>query len=846
MTGGLYSLKQAWTRLVLGLVVGVAAVQAVAGADYRSLGYTYLSPLPGAEYTSPRTAFVLVRFQNVSPTDVTNLVEFIHVTGAATGVHTGQTRIAMDQRTVIFQNSQPFQPYEIVTVSLAPNLASGATGTVSPFRYQFAISGRMTNFPGPAPKGATIRPPLAPRGVAARPGFQSVARAPAVANSGIAFGYTFAAKDLSKGIDGIMPNGVSVPSDFPRVNITVNNNPDPDYIFLNNWSGAYDIIFDNHGSPVWYTRVANIHGDLRVQPNGLLTLLSYSGGMHFKSLDNHYRQVTNYWAGNGYSIDDHELQVLADGSYYLIALNTATVDMTQFIANGNPAASVTENILQGFSPAGQLVFQWRAWDHLDILDQEQFIDLTSSAFDFPHMNAIDIDTDGNLLLSSRNTSEITKIDRNTGAIIWRLGGGHNQFTFVNDPLNGPRNQHAIRMVTTNDYTLFDNGNLHSPSVSRGVEYVLDPIDLTATLVWQYPPTPTNSLFSWYMGNVQRLTNGNTLINWAVGSLPKLTEVRPDGTKAFEMNWVDQWQTYRTWRCPWQGSARQPYLIVETYPDNVTLIFNQFGDTNVAFYKIYGGTVSQSTNLLAISGVTLARLVNFQNNGTYYFRVTGVNQQGVEGPFSNEASATVNFIKPGQNMVQNGDFSQGTNFWIWTLSGGATAAWAIEGGVSHFYITNGTTTPANIQLKQTGYPIVQGRKYVFQFDAWASTPRYIQAMVAQDGPPNLDYSGASSPYLTPIPSHFRYVFTMNAATDFDADVLFNLGSSSADVFLDNVSLFNPPPGDINLDGRVDLLDLQLLTQDWMKQQSGLSTDLDGSGKVDFKDFGILGENWSGSN
>jgi hypothetical protein len=46
--------------------------------------------------------------------------------------------------------------------------------------------------------------------------------------------------------------------------------------------------------------------------------------------------------------------------------------------------------------------------------------------------------------------------------------------------------------------------------------------------------------------------------------------------------------------------------------------------------------------------------------------------------------------------------------------------------------------------------------------------------------------------------------------------------------------------------VDLLDLQLLTQDWLKQQSGLSTDLDGSGKVDFKDFGILGENWSGSN
>jgi hypothetical protein len=181
-----------------------------------------------------------------------------------------------------------------------------------------------------------------------------------------------------------------------------------------------------------------------------------------------------------------------------------------------------------------------------------------------------------------------------------------------------------------------------------------------------------------------------------------------------------------------------------------------------------------------------------------------------------------------------------------LSGSAAASWAIENGVSHFYITNGTATPANIQLKQTGFPIVQGKKYVFQFDAWASSPRYIQAMVAQDGSPNLNYSGTSSTYLTPAPNHFRYVFTMNAATDFNADVLFNLGSSSADVFLDNASLFNSPPGDINLDGRVDFLDLRLLTSDWLKQQSGLSSDLNSDGKVDFRDFSILGENWSGSN
>ena len=45
------------------------------------------------------------------------------------------------------------------------------------------------------------------------------------------------------------------------------------------------------------------------------------------------------------------------------------------------------------------------------------------------------------------------------------------------------------MVTTNDYTMFDDGNLHNPSVSRGVEYIVNTNNMTATLVWQYPPRP---------------------------------------------------------------------------------------------------------------------------------------------------------------------------------------------------------------------------------------------------------------------------------------------------------------------------------------------------------------------
>jgi hypothetical protein len=797
--------------------------------DYRSLGYMYLSPLPAAEYTSPQTRFVLVRFQNVAPNALTNLSSFIQVTGKLSGPHAGLTKIAGDGRTVIFQMSSDFTPNEMVTVSLAPGVPAAAGGPIPPYQYQFVVSGHL---PGTSPSTVTVSVPPEDW---TKPPPSSKGKDPGISMMGLAT---------------TMPNGVSVPSDFPFINVTTRNNPDPDPIFIDNRGGGgrpYNVIFDNNGSPLWYMRMPDERRDMKVQHNGVMTMLARDGaGNHFNGFNNHYQLITNYWAANGYSVDEHELQVLADGTYFLVSLRTETVDMSRYVTGGNTAASVTEQVLQQFTPAGELIFQWRAWEHLDVRAQQQFINIQGSGFDFPHMNAIDVDTDGNILLSARNTSEVTKINRDNGDIIWRLGGVHNQFTFVNDPLSGPRNQHAIRMVTTNRYTLFDNGNLHSPSQSRAVEYLINTTNMTATDVWQYPNPATPSIYSFYMGNAQRLTNGNTLINWAVGNLPKLTEVRPDGTKAFEMNWVDQWEAYRTWRCPWQGSALQPYLILEPYPDNLTLIFNQFGDTNVAFYRIYGGTTPQPTNWLADSGVTLKRLSYLPNGSTYYFRVTAVNRQGIEGPYSNETNATINIIKPGQNMMVNGDFSSGTGSWVWTLSGGATAAWVIESGVSHIYITNGTATLPNIQLKQTGKAIVQGKKYVFEFDAWSASPRYIEAKVAQDAAPNLNYSGTTSTFLTPTHSHFRYVFTMTATTDFNASVFFNMGSSPYGVWLDNVSLYYVAPGDLNTDKQVDYTDLKTLTSQWLQGGGGLTGDLDSSGRVDFKDFGILGENWSGGN
>jgi hypothetical protein len=648
---------------------------------------------------------------------------------------------------------------------------------------------------------------------------------------------------VTPGQTGIMPNGVSVPSDFPHINITINSSPDPGYIFLDNRGGggkSYNVIFDNSGAPVWYQVMPDERRDMKVQPNGVLTMLARTGGDRFVGLNTNYQEIASYWAVNGHSTDEHELQVRAGGRYLLIGLRTETVDMTRYLAGANPAASVGETVIQEFTSDGDLIFQWRAWDHYDVRDVE-LDDPRSASFRFPHLNAIDIDQDGHILVSCRHLSEVTKINRDTGQIIWRLGGAHSDFTFVNDALNGFRNQHTIRVVGPNRYTLFDNGDLHNPPVSRAVEYELDLTNRTATVVWQYRETP--DLYAYYMGNAQRLPNGNTLINWVIGNLPKLTEVRPDGTKAFEMNWVNQYEAYRVWRCPWQGWALKPYLIVEAYPDNVTLLFNQFGDASVDYYRIYGGTNASPTNLLAISKTTLKRLNNVANGARNYFRVTAVSTNGVEGAFSNEEDLVVNIVKPGQSMVLNGDFAAGTNSWAWSVTGAATAGWKITNGAAFIDLTNAGAQLSDVHLRQAGMKLIQGREYVLEFDAWTPQPRAIEARLGQNQAPLASYRLAS-PSLTPVPQHFTYPFVMTNATDLNARLTVNCGTSTRDVYLDNVSLWLVAVGDLNRDRCVDFADLAVFTSQWLRQGAGLTADLNGDGKVDFQDYAIFAENWSG--
>ena len=729
-------LKSTWLMILFTLTVAAATV-------VKTDRFEYLYPAPNAQHIPPQAQLIL----RPHSAQELHLLKSIQVT-AASGAIEGSIKIASDGRTLLFTPDKPLPAGETVEVQL-PGQAP----------YRFTVS--SSHFIPEPVKESETQPEL---------------------------------RKTAVGQARIMPNGVSVPGDFTYIHPIVNLNPAPGYIFINNsHSGSvrYNVIFDNDGSPIWYLRTGGEdRRDFKVQKNGWITMLVRSGfdfGQGHVAYDRNYRQVKTFHAVNGYATDEHELQVLENGGYLLLGVRGQTVDMRSYIDGGKRNAGVSVTAIQEFTPNGELIFLWDALEQIDeYLPYLELDDPRSDGFRFPHMNAVDIDDDGHILLSCRHLSTVFKINRKTGEIIWRLGGEFSDFTFVNDPLNGFRNQHDIRNLGGGHYTVFDNGNLHNPPVSRGVEYQLDMAKMTATLVWEYRNPPTMG-YSHYMGNAQRLPNGNTYINWVLGGQPQSTEVTKDGRVVYEMRYADSHNVYRSFRFPWDGKALKPTLYVDSQTNGAALIFNQFGDPDVAYYKIYGGLSRRPRTLLDTSKVTLKVLNNLENGRRYYFQVTSVSKTGVESDFSNEESAVVNILRPGVNMTVNGDFANGKDGWIFDLQSGADAEWTIENGVSHFKIKNGGSAVYGVQLRQNGIPLTKGETYLFEFDAWADADRTIEAKVGQDGGLFINYSRIGLSALTRRLKHFAYTFVMQEESDESVRVVFNCGNSTTDVYLDNISV-----------------------------------------------------------
>ncbi len=585
-------------------------------------------------------------------------------------------------------------------------------------------------------------------------------------------------------------NGVAVPADFPVMKPQIlTNETAPGRLFLSSRFGpGYIMVLENDGTPYFYRRMPGEALDFKPQPTGLLTWFDYSAGQGFTGMDSCFRDIADFRCVNGFNTDEHEMVMLPDGRYFLIAKGYHYKDMRALVPGGVKNAMLYDQHIQEFDRDGNLLFQWLCTDYFHVLDAA-YEDLTQPKIDYVHLNSIALDYDGHLVISSRNLSEVTKINRDTGELMWRFGGRNNQFRFTGAD-SGFFYQHCVRPVAgkKDHYLLFDNGNHHQPPVSRAVEYVLDPIAETAERVWEFRH-PSDFYAPW-MGSVQRLPNGNTLINWGGGDLPVATEVTPEGRIVYEAYFENGCGCYRTFRSCWQGNAAKPVLMAESWQDRVILYFNKFGDQKISNYRIYGGKNPEHLSPMLTTSETFVNLTALDNFTTYYLKVCAVDTNGIQSDFSEVESVFVHYYQSGDNLIRNGDFRLQSDDWIFQIDGAGATGEISAGGVYHINIQQPGDHPLTIQLRQNDIPMVKGRKYTVEFDAWAFTARSIIVTVTDPGPPQHTFMHTGPCRLKPVKRRFSYTFETQHDSH-RAQLRFNFGGDGADVWLDNITLHETP-------------------------------------------------------
>jgi hypothetical protein len=386
----------------------------------------------------------------------------------------------------------------------------------------------------------------------------------------------------------------------PAVEVTTQaHHTAPGYIFvapeksLTRQGGS--MIVDDRGEVVWFRPLQGRYGrahDLKVQSYRGNSVLTWMNGVNeYVIFDHSYREIARLSAANGYYGDHHEFLISPQDTALILIYSPVLRDLSSI--GGLKNDRVWQGIVQELDiETGKVLFEWHSIEHVGL--DESYATVSQDGrpgLDYFHANSIEVDHDNNLLVSARQTFTVYKIDRNTGEIIWRLGGKKSDFEMG----EGTRFafQHDARRQRDGTITIFDNGTTifhdtvpEAVEESRAIVLELDEEQMSATLVREY--THPDKQYADAAGNMQLLPNSNVFIGW--GRALVFSEFSKDGELLFDARLPSPNRSYRYFRFPWSGHPTdRPAAVAErTSEEELEVYASWNGATEVSSWEVLAG------------------------------------------------------------------------------------------------------------------------------------------------------------------------------------------------------------------------------------------------------------------
>jgi arylsulfotransferase ASST len=497
------------------------------------------------------------------------------VSGSRSGAHPGRLEAYSQGDGESFLPARPFDGGELVTVHAELSEA----GKTVPFAWRFTVAqrddpGAKSNAVGTGTSTSTAPPPPPKE-------FQSFHSRPE-----------------------LRPPDITV---SPKAQTATGD------LFLAPYSGIGQygpMILGVHGELVWFkalspagTRAAN----LQVQQYEGKPVLTWwqdpliAGGSRTAGeviANSAYQDIATIRAGNGYQPDLHEFQITPQGTGLITVYDA--IDCNLAAVGGPRDGAVADTLLQEIDlKTGLVMYEWHSLDHVPLASSYSSAAPTSvrEPYDYFHINSIDVEQDGDLLVDSRNTWAAYDVDAKTGRVRWELGGKRSSFAM--GPGTATAWQHDAIQQPDGAITFFDNGAF--PQVhpqSRAIELTLNMTNMTARLVRSYEHS--NPLVAGSQGNVQALAGGDWMVGW--GQAGYLSEVSAAGQVLFNAHLPPSWESYRTFAFGWSGRPVSPPALAVVpapgAPGGATVYASWNGSSEVASWQVLVGS---SASALAPAG-----------------------------------------------------------------------------------------------------------------------------------------------------------------------------------------------------------------------------------------------------